>query len=241
MLRPLVRAVLPVRTRTWIKDTVRIRIPQHYRRLLHGDTSQFGEVSALRKLLPADVPKWIVDVGAHDGLTTSNSYPFVQDGWEAILIEPLPENFRLLKERYNGNPHVQLVQSACGDKPGVLPFYVHPDPKAGSFVATLCSDNAPGRGWTHSAQTISVQVELLTEILRRTNCPADFGILDVDAEGFDLEVLNGLDLKQFRPMFILTEANDERPETNEEKFALLKQAGFEFVQQVSCNSIWRRI
>jgi FkbM family methyltransferase len=241
MWRPLVRAVLPVRARTWIKDTVRIRLPQHYRRLLHGDTSQFGEVSNLRKLLPPGLPKWIVDVGAHDGYTTSNSYPFVSDGWNAVLIEPLPDNFRKLKELYNGNPRVQLVHSACGDKAGILPFYIKSDPKAASFEATLCSDDAPGRAWTHSAQTIPVQVELLTDILRRTNCPPEFGILDVDAEGFDLEVLKGLDFHQFRPMFILSEANDERPDKNEEKFNLLTQNGYQFVKQVVCNSIWRRV
>jgi FkbM family methyltransferase len=239
MLMALAR-VIPAPMRTWIKDTVRLRIPQAYRKTFYGDTSQFGEVTVLKSLLPPGSVKWLVDVGAHDGVAASNSLPLIRAGWEAILIEPLPANFAALQKLHGANPRVRLVQCACAEQPGELPFYVHPDANGGSFLGTLSHDQNKAMQWTQSAQTIHVKVERLTDVLQNAGCPQEFSLLSTDTEGFDLEVFRGLDFQKFRPQFILTEQYAEEPQKDAAKFALLKENGYRFIRQIGCNSLWQR-
>jgi hypothetical protein len=67
---------------------------------LSPDLSQSGEVTVLRQLVKeVECQKFIVDVGANDGVTISNSLPFIDAGWRGILIEPAPAGFNKL----NGN------------------------------------------------------------------------------------------------------------------------------------------
>jgi hypothetical protein len=74
-----------------------IEIPtnlRYYSRLiLRGDQSQFGEITVARRLLRPGWPKYVVEVGAFDAKKFSNSYGFICEGWQAVLVEPPPANF----------------------------------------------------------------------------------------------------------------------------------------------------
>src|SRR5687767_12143067 len=98
------------------------RLPSLRWRFLR-DTSQHGEYWALRRMIDATVPPFFVDVGANDGFRHSNSYPFIQAGWSAILVEPNPQVFENLRTRYRDNPNVRTINCACGQTEGVLPLF----------------------------------------------------------------------------------------------------------------------
>lgn len=59
-------------------------------------TSQYGENGIIEAVFEICLPqnKWCVDVGAADGMATSNTYPLVKSGWNSLLIEPWLETFR---------------------------------------------------------------------------------------------------------------------------------------------------
>src|SRR5262249_42845478 len=85
---------------------------------------------------------------------------------------------------------------------------------------------------------VMVQVETLTALLEQHSWPARFGVLLVDAEGFDLEVLRGLDFSRYRPDIILTEEYENNPQKQKLKFELLTQQGYRFCGIAGFDAVW---
>ena len=224
--------------KTWLigryQMVFRYRLPW-LRWKFYGDSSQHGEYLFLRGLVEPPFPKFIVDVGANDGLRNSNSYPLLAMGWSGILVEPNPRVFARLQERYKSNDRVQPLHFACGRQPGKLPLFLGKDGEVGEYATLSTQENEYYRS-TRTNHSVEVTVEKLTTLLQRSNCPSEFGILSVDTEGFDFEVLASLDFNQFRPLIVITE--DENVD-DESKFKLLRDHGYTLIRRFTRNSIWR--
>src|SRR3954467_14984824 len=106
------------------------------------DVSQHGEAGMLAALVEPDWPRYLVDVGAHDGRSLSNSFPFLQLGWGGVLVEPLPSAFAQLESLYRGPPDVRCVHAACGAVEGEGQLAVGDD----APVAMTSSLRGGGRG-----------------------------------------------------------------------------------------------
>jgi FkbM family methyltransferase len=200
------------------------------------DTSQHGEAAFLRSLLPRNTPRFLVDVGAHDGAYLSNSLPFIQEGWEGVLVEPHPQLFLELTQRHAGNPRVYTVQKACMDRSGTMPLYMGKDGNAA--LSTLCTDDTAWFRESRSEESIPVEADTLTHILDAHNVPGDFSLLLIDAEGMDYEVLLGLDANRYRPRIILTEEYEDDRQKKGWKFALLSARGYRYHATIGCNTVW---
>jgi FkbM family methyltransferase len=182
------------------------------------DVSQHGEAAVLATIVGEDWPRYLVDVGAHDGRSLSNSFPFLELGWSGVLVEPLPQAFSLLAERYASRADVRCVQAACGERDGRMGLSV------GSDGPLPMTSRLGGVG------EIEVAVRTLTGVLDEAGSPRDFSLLLVDAEGTDDAVLAGLDFDRFRPRVIVTEDAKER---------LLEERGYVLYTVVGgVNSIW---
>lgn len=51
----------------------------------------------------------LLDIGAYDGRTFSNSAALIDRGWSAVLVEPSPVPLAALVERYARSPEVRVV------------------------------------------------------------------------------------------------------------------------------------
>src|SRR3954454_16199548 len=60
------------------------------------DVSQHGEASVLATIVDDDWPRYLVDVGAHDGRSLSDSFPFLSPVWAGRAVKPLPAAFERL-------------------------------------------------------------------------------------------------------------------------------------------------
>lgn len=213
------------------------------RRLL-GDTSEHGELFLLVRLAKGSPNRFLVDVGANDGITASNSYGLILRGWEGILVEPYPPCFQQLQQRYGNSPKVRLVNSACGCEFGELDLFLGKDGTAAGY-ATLCTDDSDWFRATRTGESVKVPVSPLTAILEKNGCPPRFAVLSVDTEGYDLRVLESLDFNRFRPEVIITEDDPillpppTDLKTDERKYALLKREGYELAKHYSRNSVWK--
>lgn len=140
-----------------------------------------------------DVPDgYLVDVGAHDGvLAGSMSRDLIVKGWGGLMVEPLPEAFRQLKEAYQDHPKVTLFEGACSDEDGVADLL----PCKG--VSTLSRDWAKACElyWKHVryGAPVRVQKRRLSALLEAVKAPAHIHLLQIDTEGHDLYVLRGMD------------------------------------------------
>jgi hypothetical protein len=87
---------------------------------------------------------------------------------------------------------------------------------------------------TNDAQ-VEVEVLTLNTILALINAPPQFGLLMIDAEGGDLEVLQGIDFARYQPAVILTENFAPKYLATHR---LLNQAGYDFRETIGADSIW---
>lgn len=150
-----------------------------------------------------------VDVGANDGINQSNSLYFERKGWRGILIEPVPETYEKCKQN---RPLAQVVHAAC-----VAPDY--PDTEIALIDVGLMSivDGARNsekekQAWIQRGEQLQqitskpclAPAKTLTSILEEQNL-SEIDILLVDVEGYESEVLAGLDFYRFRPKHIVIE------------------------------------
>lgn len=200
---------------------------------LWRDTTHRGEFAALRRLMPPDFPRSVVDVGANDGFYGSNSFPFVARGWRALLVEPHPKVFAKLQKLHHGKKNVTCLNLACSNVKGTLPLYVGSDGEAPSN-STLSDD--PELLKVRTTETIQVKVETLSDVLAEQKFPADIGVLTVDTEGMDYEALLGLDFSRWRPRLIITE--DHAPK-EAKKAEWLTSQGYRLVTHIANDTIWQ--
>ncbi len=212
--------------------TSRMNLRQFIKFWLWRDTTHQGEFAALRRLMTPDFPRIVVDVGACNGFYGSNSFPFAARGWRSVLVEPHPKVFARLQKLHQARPNVTCLNLACAEKTGIFPLHVGDDGEAPS-TSTLSGD--PELLKTRTKGTIEVRVERLTDVLAAQQIPQDFGLLTIDAECMDLEVLQGLDFTRWRPRIIITE--DYMPKFPA-KSELLKKSGYQLRTQIAGNSIW---
>jgi FkbM family methyltransferase len=137
-----------------------------------------------------------VDVGAADPINLSVTKWFYDLGWSGLNIEPNEQLFeRLAADRPRD------INLACGVG-AVATDAQFFEPEVGelsSFDARVQNSGTPG-------STRTVAVVPLTDLLNRHCAGHAIDFLKIDVEGWESEVLKGLDLRQYRPIVILIEA-----------------------------------
>ncbi|HED54497.1 MAG TPA: FkbM family methyltransferase [Phycisphaerales bacterium] len=140
-------------------------------------------------------PGVMIDVGAHFGGTTK---PFLDMGWKVIGFEPDKKKHPTLKEIAN-DPNFTLLTCAVGDKPQKdVQFFT-------SQESTGIASLIPFRD-THTKGP-TVEIRTLAEVIDELGLDrVDY--LKVDAEGFDLRVLQGFPFDRFTPRCVMCEFED---------------------------------
>ncbi len=154
-----------------------------------------------------------IEAGANDGIAQSNSY-FLENkyGWNGLLVEPVPKYFRMCRQARS----VNVVNCGLGpfEKDGEqleilagglmsLPLSVDEKLLHGRSVQQHASIGAREFGGT-APELVRTRVRALSNVLDDLGIAAvDFFSLDV--EGFELEVLKGLDMARHAPRYLLIE------------------------------------
>lgn len=143
-----------------------------------------------------------IDVGAHMPETDSVTKLFYDRGWRGINLEPIPELYALfLKER----PRDINLQIAAGAEKGTLNLHTPPAGQQG--VATLDPYTAElvRAAQIDNSTLLPVQVSTLADICWE-HAPETIDFLKIDVEGFEKNVILGMDFKEFRPTVLVVEA-----------------------------------
>ena len=183
---------------------------------------------------------YYVEVGANDGVTQSNTLLFENSGgWRGLLIEPIPEIYKELRHNrssarnfiLNGalvssdfdGDSLQLYSAGQMSLP-VIPTVDVKNPLAhaeeGLRVQSKISDM--------ELSTVAVSAITLNEALRRAKAPKVIDFFSLDVEGWEIEVLKGVNFASWDFRWVLVETR-----SLEDLKVFMLTRGFTFHSQVS--------
>lgn len=138
-------------------------------------------LSTLRRL--GFQPRHVVDVGAHRGGWTREALRFFPDA-HFTLVEPQAALRADMEDLLAANPRVQLHTCGAGSSTGEMRF-THAE-RDDSSTFTLSAEEAQRRG----LQQVVLPVVTIDDLVARSGLPAP-EVIKIDAEGLDLDVLEG--------------------------------------------------
>jgi FkbM family methyltransferase len=158
-----------------------------------------NQEDVLLHLALGDVEKgFYIDIGASDPQIDSVTKNFYDRGWTGINVEPAGESFqKFLVQR----PLDINIRSAIGAQNGTAQIYISQIPGRHS----LNPENA--KYLTEKLRIEEVEMLTLNNLLEKYLKPQQvIHFLKVDVEGFEREVLLGLDLNTYRPWLLIMES-----------------------------------
>jgi len=164
-----------------------------------------------------------IECGANDGVNQSNTWYFEKSlNWRGILIEPNKQIFEELKKNRSSKnifENVALVSESFSKK-----IYLTNDNLESKITGNLNNSN------------IEVLTSTLNNILKKNEI-YKINLFSLDVEGYEENVLNGIDLKIFDIDYILIETN------NFEKInSVLKYNNYNFLEKLSFHDyLFKRI
>jgi len=166
--------------------------------------SKSGDDIQLMKLINQSTPGTYVDIGCWHPVKASNTYFFYLRGWKGICIDPNPE-LKILYDKIR--PKDVFVTCALGNNAGNLNYYMLNDNF--SSMNTLNYDFLKSKKMEKEIKkTIKIPTRSLKMVLDdkvSINDRLDF--FDIDAEGYDLEVLKSNDWSKYRAKIIVIETD----------------------------------
>lgn len=140
----------------------------------------------------------VLDIGANDGVTLSNSYAAIQRGWSGVLVEPSPEAFGRLSDLYADSDRVECIMAAIGTGNGRAALHDSGEHLGTGDVALLSTLLSSERAkWERSGNTFILdECDVITfqTLLDAHTRHKHFDLITIDAEGMDLDILRQMDL-----------------------------------------------
>jgi FkbM family methyltransferase len=153
--------------------------------------------------------KSVLDIGANDGKTFSNSLLLIENGWEAHLVEP-SSTYKKLMDLHHANNNVFIYPIGIAESNGELDFYESGsfDGEDGNLVS--CIQPKEMDRWKNVIEFKPTKALFQTfDTFLKTNklehqC---FDFISIDVEGHDWIVLNQIDLILHKTKMVCVEWN----------------------------------
>ena len=213
-------------------DKVEILVEMLWLARLQGQSfnGQIGQDALAYALLKDKQDGFFVDIGAHDGISLSNSYLFEKLGWRGICIEANPRTFATLQQNrqcntYNlaiyskniGHTNLTISSSDCS----VLD----------TLEVNLTSTHRERMQGYGALEKVSVPTATFDEVMQNHPEVSHVDFLSLDVEGGELEVLRGIDFDKHSFGVMTIEHN--HTESKELVRQFLEERGYRALMQNS--------
>lgn len=178
---------------------------------------------------------FFIDVGANDGHLQSNTYYLEKIlGWQGVLIEAIPELYERCRKRRRKSHmfNCALVAKDYAEPTIEIQFADLMSVVEGARKTSEAQNKwvADGVRCQNLAESYSVRVpaRTLESVLDELPQPLKIDFFSLDVEGYELNVLKGLNLEKYRPKYILVESDffDEVNDFLADKYELLEKMSY---------------
>lgn len=187
-------------------------------------------------------PPFVVQIGTMDGVRSGDKvHPLVmRHGWNALLVEPLPEHMALAKGNYHGaEDRTTFAQVAINTYNGDgTMLRVRPELITDDIGWAAGSSHLKDAGTRLDAFHIHDLAKDMIEVpvtcqtlptLLSQHSVSKIDALQIDAEGWDWQILKQLDTRKYKPSIIRFEYTLLQPNEAREAKHWLAENGYAFV------------
>lgn len=153
----------------------------------------------------------LLDIGANNGKTLSNSLACIERGWSATLVEPSIKCYKDLMKLHKGNGNVETFNVAISTECGYLNFY-----ESGQHAPQYYGENHGLLSSLIKHETTKWKDEEFTEtkveaydfkMLVKYSKFKKWDLITIDAEGVDFDILTQIDLNEAGCKMLIVENN----------------------------------
>lgn len=152
---------------------------------------------------------FFVQIGANDGVSHDPIHAFVTaKRVSGIAIEPLPDMFAALCRTYRHHPQIRKLNLAIHNDLERITLY-RPDPARAAHMSGIASLRKDRHALTSSRSGLTENDIVAVEVpamalgaLLAEHAVEHVDLLQIDVEGYDMEILDALDLQRWRPSII---------------------------------------
>ena len=206
---------------------LQLNLPLLYSR---NSYSQEGEDLILAKIFNAKNKGFYVDVGAHHPYRYSNTYLLHKKGWTGINIDPNPNTKKIFD---NARPNDTNLQLAIAKSNSNKTLYIFEDFALNTLNKTQ-AQKVIKSGQSILIKKTKINTKKLSEILNK-NSKNQIDLLNIDAEGLEMEVLNSNNWQKFKPKVIVIENLNSAKKIN----SYLKKLGYKKIAQTVNTAIYQ--
>ena len=173
----------------------------------------------------------IIQIGAFDGRHNDPLQRILrhEQGYRAVLVEPQGEPFAELAALYQDRPDVIVEQVAITAEDGPVTLYFHAATSS-SPKASLDPTHATRFGQkAHNSRAIQVDGVTFSTLLKRHRIQA-VDLLQIDAEGRDLQILKDVFAAGVRPAVVNLESHHLSGEEREQLRRVFATEGYDFIE-----------
>jgi FkbM family methyltransferase len=160
-----------------------------------------GEDLILLKIFGRKLNGFYIDVGCYHPKINSNTYALYKIGWRGINIDANPQSIKKFEHFRKDDININM---GIANQRNTMAYYTFNEPAVNTFSQTMFEERR-SIPWLKYLGEKSIPVEPLREVLSRVDTPDTIDILDVDVEGFDMEVLISNDWSRYVPRVVLVE------------------------------------
>jgi len=197
--------------------------------------SQYKEELFLLEYFSNKNNGFLVDIGAADGQTNSNTKKLIDIGWSGLLVEPNKKNFDKISELYKGNDKIKKENLGCSDKTiNNVKFFIdkNDEMEQCSTFSEEFSINVKNYYNCEYVETVSNLIKTSDLFKKHKIDYIDF--LSIDAEGYDSLIIKGIDFNNVSVDLLCVENIDEDCSN------ILLEKGYSLVHQTVGNKFYKK-
>jgi FkbM family methyltransferase len=175
-----------------------------------------------------------IDIGASHPFEYSNTYALYAKGWSGINVEPIPakcSKFKFFR------PRDINLNIGVGANQGQLKFYEMSPSVYSTFNSTVANSLVSERR-AILAKVYEMNIMTLTELYKTYGKGRKVHVLSIDTEGYEMEVLQGINWDILQPQIVLIESKTASQEYGaDEILELLGSKGYKVLTHLGFNTI----